>query len=63
MAQQLKKSQLLPPSASNSSSLRSVVGTLPVLWVFHAVELLSPSLMARVKLLSFSFQWNKMELQ
>lgn len=41
----------------------SVVGTVPVLLVFRAVELLAPSLMAHVNLLSFSFQWNKMELQ
>lgn len=47
----------VPPAAP------SVVGTLPVLWVFCAMELLAPSLMAHVKPLSFSFQWNKTELQ
>lgn len=29
----------------------SVLGTLPVLWVFRAMELLAPSLMAHVNLL------------
>jgi len=56
----------LPPSAADSSarsSLRSTAGTLPVLWVFHAVEPPAPSLVAHMKLLSFCFQWNKTELQ